>query len=229
MSVCFYPPRDEQQLLQRAQALSGCNLGELAARASRVVPENLKRNKGWVGLLLEFYLGASAGNRAEQDFALLGIELKTIPVDAQGNPVETTFVCVAQLTGNRGITWDSSHVRHKLSRVLWVPVEGERQIPLSERRIGNPMLWSPDASEEELLRRDWEELMDFIVLGNIKNVTARLGEALQLRPKAANGRALTQAVGKTGQSIMTQPLGFYLKKNFTRSLLARHFLLYTHH
>ncbi|EIT49838.1 DNA mismatch repair endonuclease MutH, partial [Yersinia pestis] len=158
------PPSDEHQLFQRAQALSGFTLGELATRAQWVIPADLKRVKGWVGMLLEFYLGASAGSKPEQDFADIGIELKTIPISAQGKPLETTFVCVAPLTGNSGVTWESSHVRHKLARVLWVPVEGERHIPLAERRVGAPLLWSPNVEEEELLRRDWEELMDLIVL-----------------------------------------------------------------
>ncbi|ANI29923.1 DNA mismatch repair protein MutH [Yersinia entomophaga] len=219
------PPVDEQQLVDRAQALAGFTLGELAARANWPIPANLKRDKGWVGMLLEFYLGASAGSKPEQDFADIGIELKTIPISAQGKPLETTFVCVAPLTGNSGVTWESSHVRHKLARVLWIPVEGERQIPLAERHIGAPLLWSPNAEEEELLRRDWEELMDLIVLGKVESITARHGEVLQLRPKAANSRALTEAIGEKGQPILTLPRGFYLKKTFTAPLLARHFLL----
>ncbi|MGL5384623.1 MAG: DNA mismatch repair endonuclease MutH [Serratia sp. (in: enterobacteria)] len=217
------PPENEQQLLARAQALAGFNLGELAARAQVSIPKDLKRDKGWVGMLLELYLGAMAGSKPEQDFPELGIELKTIPVDAVGNPLETTFVCVAPLTGNSGVTWESSHVRHKLSRVLWIPVEGERQIPLAQRRVGSPLLWQPNEEETETLRRDWEELMDLIVLGQVERITARHGEVLQLRPKAANNKALTEAIGEQGQPILTLPRGFYLKKNFTRALLARHF------
>ncbi|HHQ6557700.1 TPA: DNA mismatch repair endonuclease MutH [Serratia fonticola] len=219
------PPENEQQLLARAQALAGFNLGELAARAQVSIPKDLKRDKGWVGMLLELYLGAMAGSKPEQDFPELGIELKTIPVDATGNPLETTFVCVAPLTGNSGVTWESSHVRHKLARVLWIPVEGERQIPLAQRRVGSPLLWQPNQEETEMLRRDWEELMDLIVLGQVERITARHGEVLQLRPKAANNKALTEATGEQGQPILTLPRGFYLKKNFTRVLLARHFTL----
>ncbi|MFV8904080.1 DNA mismatch repair endonuclease MutH [Serratia fonticola] len=217
------PPENEQQLLARAQALAGFNLGELAARAQVSIPKDLKRDKGWVGMLLELYLGAMAGSKPEQDFPELGIELKTIPVDSAGNPLETTFVCVAPLTGNSGVTWESSHVRHKLARVLWIPVEGERQIPLAQRRVGSPLLWQPNQEETEMLRRDWEELMDLIVLGQVERITARHGEVLQLRPKAANNKALTEATGEQGQPILTLPRGFYLKKNFTRALLARHF------
>ena len=225
MSYLPGPPDDEASLLARAQDLAGLTLETLADRAGLPMPADLKRDKGWVGMLLEWHLGASAGSKAEQDFAHLGIELKTIPIDAQGKPLETTFVCVAPLTGNSGVTWLTSHVRHKLARVLWIPVEGGREIPLRERRVGAPLLWSPDAEEDEMLRQDWEELMDMIVLGRVEQITARHGAWLQIRPKAANSKALTEGIGDQGQPIMTLPRGFYLKKSFTGPLLARHFLL----
>jgi DNA mismatch repair protein MutH len=206
------PPQTQQQLLAQAQGLAGYSLGELAALAGIPIPRDLKRDKGWIGILLEIWLGASAGSKPEQDFAALGVELKTIPVDSQGRPLETTFVCVAPLTGNSGVTWESSHVRHKLKRVLWVPVEGDRAIPLAERRVGAPLLWSPNEEEDRQLRMDWEELMDLIVLGQVERITARHGEVLQLRPKAANSKALTEAIGARGEPILTLPRGFYLKK-----------------
>ncbi|WP_061707319.1 DNA mismatch repair endonuclease MutH [Pseudenterobacter timonensis] len=221
------PPTTEAQLLHQAQRLAGYTLGELAALAGLPVPLDLRRDKGWIGVLLERWLGASAGSKPEQDFAALGVELKTIPIDSLGRPLETTFVCVAPLTGNSGVTWESSHVRHKLRRVLWVPVEGERQIPLADRRVGTPLLWSPNEEEERQLSQDWEELMDMIVLGQVERITARHGEVLQLRPKAANSKALTEAIGAHGEPILTLPRGFYLKKNFTGALLARHFLIKT--
>lgn len=219
------PPQNEAELMTRASALAGYTLGELALQIGLPIPRDLKRDKGWVGMLLERYLGASAGSKPEQDFAEIGVELKTIPVDVHGRPLETTFVCVAPLTGNSGVTWQNCHVRHKLARVLWVPVEGERTIPLAERHVGTPLIWSPNKEEEQQLQRDWEELMDMIVLGEVEQITARHGEVLQIRPKAANSKALTEGIGHLGQPVMTLPRGFYLKKAFTAALLARHFLV----
>ena len=225
LTPLLLPPSSESQLLLQAQRLAGFSLGELAALAGLQIPKDLKRDKGWIGVLLELWLGASAGSKPEQDFAALGVELKTIPVDNQGRPLETTFVCVAPLTGNSGVVWETSHVRHKLKRVLWIPIEGSREIPGADRRVGSPLLWSPNEEEEQQLRQDWEELMDLIVLGQVTRITARHGEVLQLRPKAANSKRLTEAIGEHGEPILTLPRGFYLKKNFTRSLLARHFFL----
>ena len=92
LSPLLAPPQTQQQLLAQAQRLAGYSLGELAALAGIPIPRDLKRDKGWTGILLEIWLGASAGSKPEQDFAALGVELKTIPVDAQGRPLETTFV-----------------------------------------------------------------------------------------------------------------------------------------
>ncbi|MBN6073880.1 DNA mismatch repair endonuclease MutH [Aggregatibacter actinomycetemcomitans] len=214
-------PQTTEALLSRAQSIAGLTFGELAAQWHISVPPNLKRDKGWVGMLLETALGATAGSKAEQDFSHLGIELKTLPINEQGYPLETTFVSLAPLIQNSGVNWQNSHVRHKLSCVLWIPIEGSRHIPLAERHIGAPILWQPDERQEALLKRDWEELMDYIVLGQLDKINARLGEVLQLRPKAANSKALTKGIGKNGEIIDTLPLGFYLRKEFTYQILQQ--------
>ncbi|MGX2957405.1 DNA mismatch repair endonuclease MutH [Ursidibacter arcticus] len=211
----------EQELLQKAQWIAGFTLGEIAQQLNLPVPADLTRDKGWVGILIETALGAKAGSKPEQDFAHLGIELKTIPVNAKGMPLETTFVSLAPLTQNSGITWQTSHVKHKLQRVLWVPVEGERSIPLAQRHIGMPILWSPSPTEDKQLQQDWEELMELIVLGRLNEINATLGEVLQLRPKGKNRKALTNAVNQKGEPTQSLPLGFYLRKNFTAEILQK--------
>ena len=212
-------PQTLEQLLSQAQSIAGLTFGELADELHIPVPPDLKRDKGWVGMLLERALGATAGSKAEQDFSHLGVELKTLPINVEGYPLETTFVSLAPLVQNSGVKWENSHVRHKLSCVLWMPIEGSRHIPLRERHIGAPILWKPTAEQERQLKQDWEELMDLIVLGKLDQITARIGEVMQLRPKGANSRAVTKGIGKNGEIIETVPLGFYLRKEFTAGIL----------
>lgn len=212
-------PQTLEQLLSQAQSIAGLTFGELADELHIPVPPDLKRDKGWVGMLLERALGATAGSKAEQDFSHLGVELKTLPINAEGYPLETTFVSLAPLVQNSGVKWENSHVRHKLSCVLWMPIEGSRHIPLRERHIGAPIFWKPTAEQERQLKQDWEELMDLIVLGKLDQITARIGEVMQLRPKGANSRAVTKGIGKNGEIIDTLPLGFYLRKEFTAQIL----------
>lgn len=223
--MALQPPRPSSidELFQRASQLAGQRFGDLAARAELTIPQDLRRDKGWVGMMLEHYLGATAGSKPTQDFPELGIELKTLPVDATGKPLETTFVCVAPLLNIAGVNWQSSNVRNKLQCVLWLPIDGRREIALADRVVGSAFIWQPDAQQEALLQRDWEEHMDRIALGQVEQITARQGEALQIRPKAADGSALTDAIGPDGTVIQVRPRGFYLKKQFTEQIIQQVF------
>jgi len=223
--VSVTPPRDEAELVARAAALSGLRLAELAARFDVAVPPDLRRAKGFVGSLVERALGASAGSRALPDFPELGIELKTLPVDRAGSPVESTFVCTIPLTEIGEVEWADSRVRRKLDTVLWVPVEGERQIPVGERHLGQALLYRLTAEDEAVLRADWEELAGVIGRGHVESLTGHLGRFLQIRPKAAHSRARRVGIDADGAPFAALPKGFYLRPSFTRELLARHFAL----
>lgn len=215
-------PQDEVQLLRRAQAIAGLTLSEIAQAYNIAIPKSLNKDKGWVGLLLEHVLGASAGSRPEPDFPHLGIELKSLPINRLGKPLETTFVCVAQLMNLTGVTWQNCHLRNKLAKVLWVPIVAEREIPLAERIVGTAFLWSPSTEENQIMALDWQELTDMIVLGQVEQINGKHGQVLQLRPKAANSQAKTKAIDKHGKPFLTLPRGFYLKTAFTYEILKKH-------
>ncbi len=219
------PPKSEAELEERARALSGLRLGELAASLGRDVPTEMTKAKGWAGQLLELALGASAGSRAEPDFVGLGVELKTLPVDARGKVLESTFVCTIELPEMDRAEWESSRLKKKLGRVLWVPVEGTRSLPLAERRLGTPFFWSPSADEEAELRHDWEEAASLIGRGRTAELTAHAGVALQVRPKAARGSSRRRSFDEDGALHDEQPKGFYLRATFTAELLRRHLRL----
>ncbi len=215
------PPKHVEQLMQRVQTIAGMKLSDLAKSMNIAIPENLKREKGWVGQLVEKLLGASAGNKAEPDFTHLGIELKTIPVNEKGNPCESTYVCVVPLTGMEGLNWNNSPVKAKLDHVLWVPVEAAKEIPLSHRRVGMGILWQPDKEIQDALAQDYNEFIDRIALGQVESITADQGNLLQIRPKAANSSVLTEGIGENGQAIKTLPRGFYLRSLFTKQIIEQ--------
>ena len=216
-------PTSIDELFERVAALAGKRFSELAEQVGLTAPKNLRRDKGWVGQLLELHLGATAGSKPTQDFPELGVELKTLPVTPEGEPLETTFVCSAPLTNIEGVQWATSNVRNKLQHVLWLPIDGRRDVPVPERVVGSAFLWAPNKEEERLLRTDWEEHMDRIALGQVESITARQGDVMQIRPKAADGSVLTDAIGPEGTIIKVRPRGFYLKKDFTRQILQRVF------
>ena len=225
MSALHPPPRSEAELRARAESMAGRSLAELAAGHGIPPPEDARRAKGWIGQILEAYLGATAGSLSEPDFQLIGVELKTIPVSADGVPRESTYVTTVPLLGETPPTWERSNVRRKLARVLWIPVVSERGTAIPERLVGWPLLWSPSPQQEAALRTDWEELMDMVCLGELEKIDARMGTWLQIRPKAADASARRWGVGETGEHIRTLPRGFYLRPSFTRAILAASYAL----
>ncbi len=214
------PPRSEQELLERAEKLAGLPLAALAARAGLTLPQDMRQAKGHAGTLLELALGADAASRPQPDFSTLGIELKSIPVNALGAPTESTYLCVAPLRGAVGLRFEDSIAWRKLRRILWVPIESAPELPLAERRVGWPLLWSPDAHQARILREDWEELMELLVTGSFAQLDSRVGEYLQVRPKAANARALAPSFDASGLPASTLPRGFYLRTRLTRRILG---------
>lgn len=216
-------PETEQELLERARAIAGRTIAEIAARCDVEVPSSLARAKGFVGNLVERALGAPLSSRPTPDFAELGVELKTLPIDTSGRPIESTYVSIVDVTAERDAQWETSRLRAKLARILWMPVEAEASIAVAARRFGTALLWSPSSEEEQVLRADYEELLDVIAHGFIDSITAHRGTALQIRPKAANAQARTRGVDPDGGASSTLPRGFYLRPSFTAKILEQVF------
>lgn len=214
------PPTSEEELLLRARALAGRTVGEVAASHGVTIPASTTRAKGLVGQLAERALGADAGSLDEPDFRHLGVELKTLPVRADGRPKESTFVCTIKLAELPETDFEDSLVWRKLRRVLFVPVEAERELPLPGRRFGAPILWSPSPEEREVLQADYERIATLVLRGEVERITGHLGTYLQVRPKAADSRARSRAPDADDGFLWTGPRGFYLRTGFTERVLA---------
>lgn len=211
----------ERELLERARSLGGRTLSEIARSLEGGPPGDPTRHKGAIGALVERALGAPRSTRSEPDFAALGIELKTLPIDARGRPAESTFVTMAPRAPDPD--WERSCVRRKLARVLWIPVATDA--PFASRRVGSAFLWSPDDATAELLRADWEELTARLA-SEPERISARHGRALQLRPKARDASVRVRAFALDGSPMLAAPRAFYLRRTFTTEILERAGLLH---
>jgi DNA mismatch repair protein MutH len=203
-----------EALLGHARALVGTTLAELADGMGLPVPVGTVTTKGWPGQIIERELGAGEGRGP--DFAALGIELKTVPVDPDLTPRESTAVCQIDPITISGESWETSYIRHKLARVLWmalvVPPDGR---DVGDRRVEAVRLWSPAPAEEQLLRADFELFVrGFFRLGRGAEITGHHGVALQVRPKGRNAADLRSAYGPDGAPVRIGKSGFYLRPSF---------------
>lgn len=218
------PPQNEKELFARAQALAGLKIKDIAQTYQLSLPQDLKRQKGIVGQVLEHCLGAYAHNLSMPDFPHLGIELKTLPVNDKGRCLESTFLCTAPIPWQNEL-WSQSRVYIKSKKILWIPILVPQNRALSERIIAHPLLWTMEKNIEAQLKRDWEELTEFLALGQFEQLRAHFGKYLHVRPKAPNSKTFIKVLNDQGQWIHTVPKGFYFRKVFTQSILESHFVV----
>jgi DNA mismatch repair protein MutH len=222
-TVAPQPAQELEALLAHARALIGVELGELAEQLGLPVPSDAagaERSKGWAGQIVERELGVEAAGRGP-DFAHLGLELKTVPVDADLNPRESTAVCQIDPIAIAAESWATSAVRDKLARVLFVAIERPpgTHAP-SERRVSAVRLWSPSVDEDQLLRADFELFVrEYFRRGRAGAITGHLGQVLQVRPKGRNADDVRDGYDERGRPIRVGKSGFYLRPAFVAKLL----------
>jgi DNA mismatch repair protein MutH len=216
---------DITQLKSRCHAIAGKTIAEICKELEiATIPSILNNNKGWIGSVIEIYLGTTAKNLPEPDFINLGIELKTIPINPDNQPMESTYVCRIPQIPETWL-WNQSLVYKKLSHVLWVPIQADATIPIPFRQIGTPILWQPSHQENLILQQDWEELIHMLYISNPEGITAKFGTYLQVRPKAASSKILVDNIDTNGNMMQTVPKGFYLRSIFTKNILQNSLVL----
>lgn len=178
-----------------------------------------------MGQLVEDALGAAAGSRPVPDFEALGVELKTVPIDARGRPRESTYVTTLPLAELASQAFERSSLAQKLRAVLFVPVEAEPTLPLPVRRIGSPLLWRPSAADRAQLQADWRLFRARVLAGRVDAIAPSDGAVLQVRPKGADAGDTTWSRDAEGREVRTMRRGLYLRPAFVHALFARTFVL----
>jgi DNA mismatch repair protein MutH len=213
-------PASIDELRDRARRLEGRRIEEIAHALAFPTSGDGVSTKGKSGAIIERALGATGGSTKEHDFPDLRVELKTIPIDDTGAPLESTYVCTLSLGDAESQEWETSWVRAKLACVLFVPLVESHGAPWTSRRVGPALLWMPTAEQEEVLRADFDDVVGLVGVGRIEELTAHRGRWLQVRPKARDGSVRTVAFGAENEAIETVPRGFYLRARFTRAILV---------
>jgi len=208
----------EGELLRHARALVGTTLAEIADGLGLPVPAGQRRTKGWPGQLIERELGAATGGERGPDFGALGVELKTVPVAADLMPLESTSVCHIDPLAICQERWESSYLRRKLQRVLFVALEVLTE-SVGDRRVRAVALWSPSPAEEALLAADFELAAGEFRAGRGAAIRGHQGAVLQVRPKGRNAADQRLGRGPDGQPVRMGKCGFYLRPAFVGRIL----------
>ena len=136
-------------------------------------------------------------------------------------PIESTAVCQIDPIAIAAEPWQTSYVRYKLARVLFVALEvppGARSV--GDRRVAAVRLWTPSRDEEETLRADFELFVrDYFRRGRADDITGHLGVALQVRPQGPRRQRPARRLRRR-RPPYPRKSGFYLRPAFVGRILA---------
>src|SRR5688500_16470068 len=88
-------------------------------------PKGPASNKSFAGDVVQAALGEDRNSSKRRDIGGLGIEIKTIPLDLEGQTRENTKICALNYSHVIAQDWHSSHVYNKLRTTLFVPIVKE--------------------------------------------------------------------------------------------------------
>lgn len=204
--------------LHHIHAQVGRSIGDIASEQGFV----FKNNKGDVGHLVEQLLGVKSSSFKGPDLPQYGLEIKTLPVDRQGRVLENTFVSRITLPFTE-TNFTLSEFWYKAQKILFVPIIGNKNSESTDRILAQPFIWQACAKEFEVISQDWIDLSSYLRLGAWAKINSKIGDILHIRPKAAHAQDLCsfEALGQQHQIL---PLGFYLRKSFTQSLIERNYV-----
>lgn len=205
------PNASAEEVLERALRLSGCRVGNLQQKHPLQEKQvNLLTNKGGLGQVIEQTIYPSNLNLPGPDIPSLGLEIKSLPVSAQGRPLSSLFVCVAPRC--EPPDFEASLPASKLRHVLFVPYHQAPGVLLKDAQIGSAFLWRPTNLLWQALRSDWEELSLALRLGEQRELSAHYGTLLQIRPKARNNQDCRAFLSSDGYNVEAKRCGYYLRR-----------------
>jgi DNA mismatch repair protein MutH len=186
-----YDPGDRQSILQYAEKLVGCTLRE--AIGSRAAEAKGKGRFG--GVLEEYYFGYKPNSRPEPDFPRAGLELKSTPARLTARKLrakERLSLGMVDYMHVETETWENSSLLKKNQYLLLVVYLYEPDCHFLDYQIKHVRLWEFPAEDLEIIRDDWERIVEKVRLGLAHELSCGDTLYLEAAPKGANSRDVTR-------------------------------------
>ncbi len=223
-----------QQIKLRTEELLGKSFNDIVSLSpfnkGTKEPSSIEQHgKGAPGQLIEYFgFGIEKNNEEEPDFIKAGIELKVVPLKKlKRSPdlsvKERTKICSINYPKLYKETWQDSHARKKLRKVLFLYYYYDRS-EMMDSEVKKYEFWDLDLSKEEpIIQNDWWAVHHKVSEGRAHELSGTMGRLLEAST-SGYGKDVPQPV----QTIrpVARERSFSLKPCFTRQrwheLLAPH-------
>lgn len=200
----------------------GKTIGQI--KESLFIGDKCRMKKGASGLIVENLLGIENNNRDEADLPQIGCEIKILPLqknkDGSIKAKEPTAIQMINYCEVAKETWETAKIRSKINLTFWVvylaKVNGapKRQ---DDYVIVDYFLDHPSDLQNEVFKKDWEEIQSYIKRGDADNLSCSMGVFLEPKTKGANNQDKTDAPDGKGGLTRVRRRAFYYKKNYTNT------------
>jgi DNA mismatch repair protein MutH len=211
-----YDPSDKQSILAYAEKLVGRTLREAIDGDATAA-----KGKGRFGAVLEeYYFGYKPNSRPEPDFAKAGLELKSTPSRQKGRKLrakERLSLGMIDYMAIETETWEDSSLRKKNQYLLLVVYLYEPDKSFLDYTIKHVRLWEFPAEDLEIIRDDWERIIDKVRQGLAHEISCGDTLYLEAAPKGANSQDLT---GQPHSPIKAMRRAFALKQSYMDAVIG---------
>lgn len=214
-----YESATTTEILRRAKEIIGLTINELSPIE---LPKSQALNKGEIGNLIQQYgFGIKPNSLAEPDFRGESIELKIIPLTKGANGYlrvkERTKVGLINYETLVKEKWESSHAKHKLSKILFIPVEHNYYDARNSKILDAFLYQVEDVEEYSTIKDDWERTKKLVAEGKAHSLSESQNKILS--PSRSGSGGAKDWVSQPYSSEKALKRAFSLKQSYTNLVI----------
>ena len=221
MFTTDYDKYDVMDILRHAKQLEGHSLREYLDSVGINYTNSISaRSRGKLGNEIErFFFGYKPNSDKNADFSNVGLELKVMPLKRTPSgaltPKERLVLSIINYTSIVEETWDNNTLLNKLKLLLlmfYIHDSEKVSIDLIFELIDK---WSPSAKDLDIIRSDWENIVNKIKNGKAHEISEGDTFYLGACTKAANSNV---HIKQPYSDIPAKPRAFALKSSYVKSI-----------
>lgn len=186
-----YDDESIESILRYSQQMVGKTINDIL-KSTMCSSELSIKNKGIIGTIIEeYWFGIKPNSSPKPDFDKVGVELKIIPLIQQQKKIavkERTKVCSINYAKLIYETWNESHAKEKLNKVLFIYYLYDKE-NISNSQIKKIDLWHlNEGNNEFIIKHDWLNIQKKVVEGYAHKLSEKHSKVLAASRSGAGGK-----------------------------------------
>lgn len=214
------------------KSFENASLQEILAQAKRIINQTIydlngdtelrENDKGAIGNVIQsFGFGIKENNDAAPDFTAAGVELKIIPLYTRTNGhvdiKERTKICSIDYQKLIKEEWETSKVKSKISKMLFIFYEYNKHKPKSSKILQYYLFdLNTQTAEETQFRKDWEKAKAMVKEGLAHELSESLFTYLATTTSGSGGKGSIVSQPVKDISPTAKKRSFSFKPSYTR-------------